>query len=175
MSPRDDVLEAMLTQPGPARYPAPVSKKLKLWKVDRPLTDVKRRLNFALIPLQERDDALETANIAWQTLKELASGRPFIPILPDGREAEPRVPTDSVRLKAATELLDRLYGRAASAAELREEQRTLEASPVDQMSDSEVVEQVQDALKLLTSRGLTYEEAASNEPQQHFDPPGEGE
>jgi hypothetical protein len=109
-------------------------------------------LRYVLQPLEEREDSADAANIAWTTLRDLAAGRPFIPILPDGREAEPQVPTSAVRMKASIELLNRLFGKTPTATERTEASRAVEANTIqsfDELTDAELVGQVRSALDAL--------------------------
>lgn len=95
---------------------------------------------------------MDAANVAWNTLRDLSAGKPFIPILPDGREGEPQVPSATIRMKASIEILDRLYGKAPTAAEKMEEAKTVEANTVHQLedlTDAELVDHVRSALHVL--------------------------
>lgn len=87
----------------------------------------------------------------WRILLELAEGRAYRPVLPDGSEGPPVVPSPEIRLRAATELADRLYGKAVSQTEIvQAEQAASDLESVRALSDAELEAQVKGALE----RGL---------------------
>ena len=82
---------------------------------------------------------------------ELAEGRAYRPVLPDGTEGPPIVPSPEIRLRATVELADRLYGRAVSATEqVQAEQAANDLEAIRALSDGELAQRVKGALE----RGL---------------------
>lgn len=54
----------------------------------------------------------------WRILYDLAEGKPYTPTLANGMQGEPIVPTAEVRLQAARDLADRLFGKAVAQTEI---------------------------------------------------------
>lgn len=87
----------------------------------------------------------------WRILYELAEGHAYRPILPDGTEGLPVVPSPEIRLRAATDLADRLYGKAVTATEqLAAENAANDLEAIRALSDGELEAKVKGALE----RGL---------------------
>jgi hypothetical protein len=101
----------------------------------------------------------------WRIILELAEGRAYRPILPDGTEGLPIVPSPEIRLRAATDLADRLYGKAVSATEqIAAEREAGELETIRALSDSELEERARNALERglarLDARSCAIEDAA---------------
>ena len=75
----------------------------------------------------------------WQVMMDLAEGKPFVPVLPDGSFGEPIVPSPDVRLRAAEALADRAFGKAVAATELvKAEAESTELHSIQALSDAEL-------------------------------------
>jgi hypothetical protein len=79
---------------------------------------------------------------------QLAAGVPWVPTLPDGREAPPQIPSSEVRFRAAQELADRLWGRTVPETEIVDAERAQAA--LKAMTDEELESKVRSTLE----RGL---------------------
>lgn len=87
----------------------------------------------------------------WRILLELAEGRAYRPVLPDGTEGPPVVPSPEIRLRATVELADRLYGKAVSATEqVQAEQAAHDLEAIRALPDGELEQRVRGVLE----RGL---------------------
>ena len=96
----------------------------------------------------------------WRIMLELAEGRAYRPVLPDGTEGPPIVPSPEIRLRATVELADRLYGKAVSATEqVQAEQAANDLEAIRALSDGELAQRVKGALE----RGLAKLDARKAE------------
>jgi hypothetical protein len=82
---------------------------------------------------------------AW---RDLMLGKPWVPVLPDGREAPPQIPSGETRYRAACELADRLWGRSVPETEIVKAERAQAA--LRALSDEELERRVRSTL----ARGL---------------------
>lgn len=75
----------------------------------------------------------------FRILYDLAEGKPYVPTLPNGAQGEPIVPTAEVRLQAAKDLADRLYGKSVAQTEIvRSEAAGAVQEGIHALSDKEL-------------------------------------
>lgn len=78
----------------------------------------------------------------WEVLADIMEGRPWVPMLPDGRAGPPQIPTTADRLKAALELRDSLIGKPVASTDVVASERAAgEAADLAALSDAELERQ----------------------------------
>jgi hypothetical protein len=74
-----------------------------------------------------------------EILADLAEGKAWMAMLPDGRCSAPVMPSSDVRLRAATFLHEALYGKAVAQTEIQKaEQEAKEFEAIRALSDDEL-------------------------------------
>lgn len=77
------------------------------------------------------------------TMKDLMDGKPFVAVLPDGREMEPQVPSPDTRRQAAQFMWEQLNGRAVDQTRVVEaEEQAQGMAQFDAMSESQLEEYI---------------------------------
>lgn len=77
--------------------------------------------------------------LIWDTLVDLAEGRAWQVELPDGRVSQPMIPSSDVRLRAAQDLRETLFGRAVLQTEaIKAEEEAQNLAQIRALSDDEL-------------------------------------
>lgn len=83
----------------------------------------------------------------WAGVVDIANGKAWIPVLPDGREGPPQVPTTNDRLQAQQYLGNMLFGRPVDQTAIVEaEQKAAENADLKLMSDDDLLQLARRAL-----------------------------
>lgn len=87
----------------------------------------------------------------WEVLSEIMEGKPWVPLLADGRQGPPQIPTTADRLKAALELRDSLIGKPVSVTDaVKAEREAGEAADLAALTDAELERQARAWLSRVT-------------------------
>lgn len=116
----------------------------------KPFSVIADALKDAKVPRTWRDRYRPAGDELRDILMDLARGRAWTPTLPDGRIADPVVPSSDVRLRAAIALAEMIDGKAVPQTEVvKAEQEARDLEAVRALSDSELEAE---AAKILAAR-----------------------
>lgn len=101
-----------------------------------------RTAALARVPNELETLVLQSHALAWKTVFRLLSGQPYVPILPDGRQGEPKAPSQELQLKAAKFAIERLEGATPTRGDLdRLDDATVDS---EALSDAELERELLD-------------------------------
>ena len=88
----------------------------------------------------------------WKTLYSISRGDAWVPVLPDGREGPPQIPSSDDRLAAAKFLAEMFIGKAVPQTQVLEAEKAgQDLAELENLSDADLLLEAKEAFNVLAA------------------------